>query len=62
MIGQQEDRNNHVEVIGPTSPEISPGQWSLPLLQKTAKIPAIVHLANYAMLYHKGKFLPHPSW
>lgn len=34
----------------------------LPMLRKTAKIRAITHLANYAMLRREGKFLPHPSW
>lgn len=51
-----------LEVIGPSTLETSPWQWSLPVLQKMAKIRAIVHLASSAMLHPRGTFLPHSSW
>lgn len=51
------------EVPGPGSYcRTCPGQWPLPGLPKVAETHTIVHLANYAKLYHKRKFLLHPSW
>lgn len=61
-IVQREDRNTTLRGHWSIFSGTSPGQWSLPVLQKMAKIGALAHLANYAMLYCKGKFLPHPSW
>lgn len=51
----------HWAVIGlPQNPP--PQQGSLPLLQKTVKIWAFMHLVNYTLLHQQGKFLPPFSW
>lgn len=53
-IDHQRDRNVIFRGHWAASSRNSPGQWSLPLLQKTAKIQATTQLANYALLYQRG--------